>query len=170
MSLTTFAPIKVTLCTTELWLTDLMEDLGWQDRSRPSRASGRPPCPPGPPPRGGGRGPRVHNCRSWSVACTTRAGVRAGSHSRRATRRFPRAHRGGLRKHPGGRSGALALAVFKVLLRYATSGEIRDEGLSSLGIRALWLVIAQAHKKQDRATPLGDPACVVRGPSPCRSL
>jgi uncharacterized protein (DUF2267 family) len=38
MRLTTFAPIEVTLRTTELWLKDLMEDLGWQDRWRAYRA------------------------------------------------------------------------------------------------------------------------------------
>ncbi len=38
MSLATFAPIETTLHTTELWLRDLMEDLGWQDRGRAYRA------------------------------------------------------------------------------------------------------------------------------------
>ena len=38
MSLTTFVPIETTLHTTDLWLRDLMEDLGWQDRGRAYRA------------------------------------------------------------------------------------------------------------------------------------
>jgi uncharacterized protein (DUF2267 family) len=38
MSLTTFAPIETTLHTTDLWLRDLMDDLGWQDCGRAYRA------------------------------------------------------------------------------------------------------------------------------------
>src|SRR5271165_6329983 len=38
MSITTFAKIERTLHTTDLWLTDVMEELGWQDRSLAYRA------------------------------------------------------------------------------------------------------------------------------------
>src|SRR5271157_1308068 len=38
MSLASFAPIKRTLHTTDLWLGDLMGDLGWEDRCLAYRA------------------------------------------------------------------------------------------------------------------------------------
>ncbi|MGZ3357160.1 MAG: DUF2267 domain-containing protein, partial [Isosphaeraceae bacterium] len=38
MSLTTCGPIEITIHTTNLWLENLMEELGWQDRDQAYQA------------------------------------------------------------------------------------------------------------------------------------
>jgi len=40
MSLTTIAPIENTIHTTNIWLKELMEELGWEDRQRAYHAFG----------------------------------------------------------------------------------------------------------------------------------
>jgi len=40
MSLTTIAPIENTIHTTNIWLKELMEELGWEDRRRAYHAFG----------------------------------------------------------------------------------------------------------------------------------
>jgi uncharacterized protein (DUF2267 family) len=172
MSLATFAPIAATLHTTDLCLRDLMEELGWQDRCQAYCAlrvvlhALRDRLPVEAVAALGAQLPllvRGMYYEGWSPS---------GKPLEESDKEdFLAPIAAALRNAPEVDPERLALAVFKVLLRYATSGEIRDERLClPPGIRALWLVIAQAHKKPDRATPLGDPPCVVRGPSPCRSL
>ncbi len=142
MSLLSFAPIETTLHTTDLWLCDLMEDLGWLDRSRAYRAlqvvlhALRDRLPLEAVAALGSQLPllvRGIYYESWSPSETPpQESKKEDFLSQIAT-----AFRNDLAVDPE----RVARAVFKVLKRYATSGEIRNEGLIlPPGIRVLWLV------------------------------
>ncbi len=142
MSLTTFAPIETTLHTTDLWLSDLMEDLGWHDRSRTYRAlqvvlhALRDRLPVEAVAALGSQQPllvRGIYYEGWSPSETPlQESEKEDFLSQIAT---------AFRNDPEVDPERVARAVFKVLKRYATSGEIRNEGLIlPPGIRVLWLV------------------------------
>jgi len=143
MSLTTFAPIETTLHTTDLWLWDLMEDLGWQDRSRAYRAlqvvlhALRDRLPVEAVAALGSQLPllvRGIYYEGWNP-------------SRRPLQKsekedFLSQIAAAFGNNPEVDPERLARAVFRVLKRYVTSGELRNEGLIlPPGIRVLWLVI-----------------------------
>ena len=143
MSLTTFAPIKTTLHTTDLWLRDLMEDLGWQDRSRAYRAlqvvlhALRDRLPVEAVAALGTQLPllvRGIYYEGWSPSETPLQESEKEDFLSQIAAAF--------RNNPEVDPERLARAVFKVLKRYAPSGEIRDEKLIlPPGIRVLWLVV-----------------------------
>ena len=142
MNLTTFAPIDTTLHTTDLWLCDLMEDLGWQDRSRAYRAvqivlhALRDRLPLEAVAALGSQLPllvRGIYYEGWSPSETPlQESDKEGFLSQIAT---------AFKNDPEVDPERVARAVFKVLKRYATSGQIRNEGLIlPPAIRVLWLV------------------------------
>ena len=140
MSLTTFAPIEVTLHTTDLWLRDLMEDLGWQDRWRAYRAlqvvlhALRDRLPVEAVAALGAQLPllvRGIYYEGWSPS---------GKPLKESEKEDFLSHiAAAFRNDPEVDPESVARAVFKVLKRYATSGEIRDEGhILPAEIRTLW--------------------------------
>ena len=142
MNLTTFAPIDTTLHTTDLWLCDLMEDLGWQDRSRAYRAlqivlhALRDRLPLEAVAALGSQLPllvRGIYYEGWSPSETPlQESDKEGFLSQIAT---------AFKNDPEVDPERVARAVFMVLKRYATSGQIRNEGLIlPPEIRVLWLV------------------------------
>jgi uncharacterized protein (DUF2267 family) len=143
MSLTTFAPIESTLHTTDLWLTDVMEDLGWEDRSLAYPAlqvvlhSLRDRLPVEAVAALGSQLPllvRGIYYEGWSPSGTS---VRESEKED-----FLAQIAAAFRNNPEVDPERVARAVFRVLKRYAPSGEIRDEELVlPPGIRVLWLVI-----------------------------
>lgn len=130
MSLTTFAPIQTTLQTTDLWLRDLMEDLGWQDRCRAYRAlqvvlhALRDRLPVEAVAALGAQLPllvRGLYYEGWSPG---------GKPLEEIEKEDFFAHiAAALQNNPEVDAERVARAVFKVLKRYAPSGEIRDEKL-----------------------------------------
>ena len=130
MSLTTFAPIKATLHTTDLWLRDLMEDLGWQDRCRAYRAlqvvlhALRDRLPVEAVAALGAQLPllvRGLYYEGWSPG---------GKPLKEIEKEDFFAHiAAALQNNSEVDAERVARAVFKVLKRYAPSGEIRDERL-----------------------------------------
>jgi len=143
MSLTTFAPIERTLHTTELWLSDLMEDLGWEDRSQAYRAlqvvlhALRDRLPVEAVAALSSQLPllvRGIYYEGWSPSETPLQESEKEDFLSQIAAAF--------RNNPEVDPERLARAVFKVLKRYAPSGEIRDERLIlPPGIRVLWKVI-----------------------------
>ena len=144
MSLLTFAPIETTLHTTDLWLCDLMEDLGWRGTfSGLPRIAGCPPCTPGRLPLEavaalGSQLPllvRGMYYEGWSPSGTPPQ----ESEKQAFLSQIATAFRNNPEVDPRRR---VAQAVFRVLKRYAASGELRNEGLIfPPAIRVLWLVI-----------------------------
>jgi len=140
MSLTTFAPIEVTLRTTDLWLSDLMEDLGWQDRWRAYRAlqvflhALRHQLPVEAVAAIGAQLPLLV-CgiyyEGWSPSVKPLQESEMEDFLSHIAAAF--------RNDPEVDPESVARAVFKVLKRYATSGEIRDVGnILPAQIRTLW--------------------------------
>jgi uncharacterized protein (DUF2267 family) len=140
MRLTTFAPIEVTLRTTELWLKDLMEDLGWQDRWRAYRAlqvvlhALRDRLPVEAVAALGAQLPllvRGSYYEGWSPS---------GKPPQESEMEDFLSHiAAAFRNDPEIDPENVAWAVFKVLKRYATSGKIREVGnILPAKIRTLW--------------------------------
>src|SRR5271157_415534 len=121
MSLTTCGQIEITLHTTNLWLENLIVELGWEDRDQACRAlqvvlhALRDRLPVEAVAALGAQLPLLARgiyYEGWD---------RPGSHSRRARRRISsRTHRGGLPEQPGGRSGERRRG------RYQASAAVRD--------------------------------------------
>ncbi len=143
MILTTIAPIETTLHTTDLWLWDLMEDLGWQDRSRAYRAlrvvlhALRDRLPLEAVAALGSQLPllvRGIYYEGWSPS---------GAPLQKSEKEdFLSQIAAVFGNNPEIDPERVARAVFTVLRRYATSGELRNEGvILPPGIRGLWLVI-----------------------------
>ena len=143
MSLTSFAPIKTTLHTTDLWLRDLMGDLGWQDRCLAYHAlqvvlhALRDRLPVEAVAALGRQLPLLVRGIYYEGWCPSE-------------RPLPECEKedflsqigAAFRNNPEVDPERLVRAVFKVLKRYAPSGEIRDEKLIlPPGIRVLWLVV-----------------------------
>ncbi len=130
MLLTRCSPIATTLHTTDLWLCDLMADLGWQDRTRAYRAlqvvlhALRDRLPLEAVAALGSQLPllvRGMYYEGWSPSGTPpRESEKQAFLSQIAT---------AFRNNPEVDPERLAWAVFKVLKRYAPSGEIRNEWL-----------------------------------------
>ncbi|MGE5293544.1 MAG: DUF2267 domain-containing protein [Solirubrobacterales bacterium] len=143
MSLTTFAPIETTLHTTDLWLRDLMEDLGWQDRCRAYRAlqvvlhALRDRLPVEAVAALGAQLPllvRGIYYEGWRPGGKPLEEIENEDFFAHIAAAF--------RNNPEVDPERLARAVFKVLKRYASSGELRNEGsILPPEIRVLWLVI-----------------------------
>ncbi len=110
MSLTAIGPIEKAVHTTNIWLKELTEELGWEDRQRAYHALGVVLHALRDRLTVAEAADFARNSRCWSAASITRDGTRAGSPSRsekartswpispppsRATRRFtPRASPG----------------------------------------------------------------------------
>src|SRR5271166_3842880 len=143
MNLTTFAPIETTLHTTDLWLCDLMEDLGWQDRSWAYRAlqvvlhALRDRLPLEAVAALGSQLPllvRGIYYEGWSPSETPL--------QESETEDFLSQIAAAFGNNPEVDPERVARAVFKVLKRYASSGELRNEELIlPPAIRMRWLVI-----------------------------
>jgi uncharacterized protein (DUF2267 family) len=143
MSLASFAPIKTTLHTTDLWLGDLMGDLGWEDRCLAYRAlqvvlhALRDRLPVKAVAALGSQLPllvRGMYYEGWSPSETPVPESEKEEFLSQIAAAF--------RNNPEIDPERVARAVLKVLKRYAPSGEYRNEGLIiPPGIRVLWLVI-----------------------------
>jgi len=130
MSLTTFAPIETTVHTTDLWLRDLMEDLGWQDRCRTYRAlqvvlhALRDRLPVEAVAALGAQLPllvRGIYYEGWRPGGKPLEEIENEDFFAHIAAAF--------RNNPEVDAKRVAQAVYNVLKRYAPSGEIRDERL-----------------------------------------
>jgi uncharacterized protein (DUF2267 family) len=140
MSLASFAPIKTTLHTTDLWLGDLMGDLGWEDRCLAYRAlqvvlhALRDRLPVEAVAALGSQLPllvRGMYYEGWSPSETPVPESEKEEFLSQIAAAF--------RNNPEIDPERVARAVLKVLKRYAPSGEYRNEGLIiPPGIRVLW--------------------------------
>jgi uncharacterized protein (DUF2267 family) len=155
MSISTCEPIEITLHTTNLWLDDLMEELGWQDRDQAYEAL------------------RVvlHALRDRlpeealaALALNLPLLIRGIYFEGWLPRENPPKGRekedflshitAAFRSNPEVDPQRVAWAVFKVLKRYATSGAIQDVGLIlPPEIRVFWPDREALHEKAEGGTP-----------------
>ena len=140
MSLTTCCPIEITLHTTNLWLEDLMEKLGWKDRDQAYQAlrvvlhALRDRLPEEALAALAAQLPlliRGIYYEGWDPSGKPLNEPQKEDFLAQIAAAF--------RNNPEVDPERVAWAVFKVLKRYATSGDIRDMGqILPPEIRALW--------------------------------
>jgi len=140
MSMTTCGPIEITLHTTNLWLENLMEELGWRDRDQAYQAlrvvlhALRDRLPEEALAALAAQLPlliRGIYYEGWDPSGKPLNEPQKEGFLAQIAAAF--------RNNPEVDPERVAWAVFKVLKRYATSGDIRDMGqILPPEIRALW--------------------------------